>query len=105
MILMKEVPEYRVCHASPDSTGVEDQTPVGERMAYGYKKGRKCRQLSWGHTTILFLTAHFMSQCRRLSALHLIDMSLSKLQELVMHREAWCATVHGATKSWTRLSN
>ena len=36
---------------------------------------------------------------------NVIDMSLIRLQELVMDREAWHAVVHGIAKSWTRLSD
>ena len=34
-----------------------------------------------------------------------MDVSLSELRKLVMDRAAWCAVIHGVTKSWTRLSD
>ena len=34
-----------------------------------------------------------------------MDMSLSKLEDIVKDRETWCAAVHGVVKIWTRLSN
>ena len=35
----------------------------------------------------------------------LMDLNLSEFQELVMNREAWCAVIHGVTKSRTQLSD
>ena len=37
-------------------------------------------------------------------SIHVNDMNLGELWELVMDREAWRATVHGVTKSWTQLN-
>ena len=34
-----------------------------------------------------------------------MDLSLSTLREIVKDRKAWCAAVHGVTKSWTQLSD
>ena len=39
------------------------------------------------------------------SITHSMDGSLSEVREMAMDREAWCAAIHGATKSWTRLSD
>ena len=46
-----------------------------------------------------------MTEGETVSIINTMDLSLSKFQGMVKDREAWCAAVHRAAKSWTRLSD
>jgi len=53
----------------------------------------------WEHEGIIF-PDNFL-----LKGTTIVDVNSGKLQEMVRDREAWCASVHGVTKSWTQLGN
>ena len=70
-------------------------------------KTRGSAQCPWVHTTQVtaYLFSLTMEPIKLSDPKVLMDMCVSKLQEFVMDREAWCTVVHGVANSQTRLSD